>query len=301
MTCVPNAQRSRASALSAWLDGWRRTFRLWPFAIGILALTGGLALGLRSAIQADLGGSVVIASGFLDARPLPPAVAAVVVIHLACWLFLWGGLLDRLAGPRRGGPVGFFAASGLFAFRFLRLAVMSGAAYWLVLMQLHPWIFNVVHPGLMRDVTSEWQAAATRTAGYLVVLAAVAVVAVTMDLARVRTVVEDRRSMLGAVTAAIRFIRRRPAGVVALVTLNVAALLLVLGVWSLAAPGATAGTIVAIGATQAYLLARILTRVSLAASLLALVQAEFPRATDAAPLPEPIWPDAPAATSDDLL
>ena len=54
---------------------------------------------------------------------LPIAIA--VAMYLLAWLFVTGGILDRFARGRPTGAYGFFAASGVFFFRFLRLAVVA--------------------------------------------------------------------------------------------------------------------------------------------------------------------------------
>ena len=58
-------------------------------------------------------------------------------LGLLLWLFLSGGLLDRYARRRRGGARGFFGACGVFFFRFLRLGLLAGLAYALLLGPVH--------------------------------------------------------------------------------------------------------------------------------------------------------------------
>ena len=40
-----------------------------------------------------------------------------------------GGVLDRLARDRRTGSYGFFAACGVYFFRFLRLGAIAAVVY----------------------------------------------------------------------------------------------------------------------------------------------------------------------------
>ena len=58
------------------------------------------------------------------------------------------------------------------------------------------------------------------------------------DYAKVRAVVEDRRSMLSAIGAAAGFIRRNAGAAVMLFLLNFGAFALTIGVYALVAPGA---------------------------------------------------------------
>ena len=100
--------------------------------------------------------------------------------------------------------------------------------------------------------------------------------------------------MIGALGASMRFIRRRPWRVAALYLLNVVALLIVLRLWLQVAPGAAAATWWAFLITQIYLLARVWARLSFIASEIVFFQGELAHA-DYTALPEPVWPDSPAA------
>jgi hypothetical protein len=59
-----------------------------------------------------------------------------------------------------------------------------------------------------------------------------------VDYAKVRAVVEDRRSMVGALVAALRFVRRNAAAVFGLYLLDAAVFVALLIVYALVAPGA---------------------------------------------------------------
>src|SRR4029453_18821834 len=121
------------------------------------------------------------------------------------WSFLTGGALDRLA---RGRPVrapAFFSACGVYFFRFLRLGAAFGAAYWV--------LFRLVFPLVDSGAASEGPPGdATGWHGVLSLLCLLAIVGITIlaDYAKVRAVIEDRISMIGAIAASWRFVRRRP-------------------------------------------------------------------------------------------
>lgn len=221
------------------------------------------------------GGSLAIASRVVNGGPLPGALAAAVAAYLVLWTFLWGGILDRLARDRPIGAAAFFSACATFFFRFVRLAVAIGLAYWLVLAGLRPWL--QVPYGL-----------------YAVSLGAAVAIGLTADFARVRAVVEDRRSMAGAVVAGLRFVRRRPLAVMGLYGLNLLALVTVVAAWFFAAPGASVPPALAWLAALLYLLGRLWVRLALQASYLAYFQSELACAGYTAS-PLPVWPDSPAA------
>src|SRR5690606_10168998 len=94
-------------------------------------------------------------SGLLDGQGPPPEVLGALTLGLLAWLFLSGGLLDRYARRRRVGSRGFFGACGVFLFRFLRLAMLTGIAYALLLGPWHAWLFDGLYAWLTREATAE--------------------------------------------------------------------------------------------------------------------------------------------------
>lgn len=239
------------------------------------------------------GGTLAVLSGLLDGRPLNPTIAAVAAGYIGLWVFLSGGILDRLARGRPVRAFGFFAACGAYFLRFLRLAVVIAPCYWLVLTTLHAWLFDTVYPALTRDLTVEHRALTIRVALYVIFAAALAAVNVVADFAKVRAVVEDRRSALSALAAALRFIRRRPLRVLALYLLNVLAAAVVFRIWMQTAPSASAPAWLALLGGQLFILARIWTKLAFMASEAVFFQGELAHASFTA-APEPIWPDSPS-------
>jgi len=71
-----------------------------------------------------------------------------------------------------------------------------------------------------------------------VFFAILALVNLAIDLAKVRMVVEDRRSVLGAVSAAVRFIRANPRVTIGAYAMNVLTFVFVLALYAGVAPGA---------------------------------------------------------------
>ena len=117
------------------------------------------------------------------------------------------------------------------------------------------------------------------------------------DYAKVRAVVEDRRSMIGALVAAFRFIRQRAADAIGLYLLDGLVFVALLAVYRLIAPGAGgqgfslwAGLLL----TQLYLLARIWVKLVFYASEVSFFQGSLAHAGYAA-APLPTWPHSPSA------
>jgi hypothetical protein len=239
------------------------------------------------------GGTLAVLSGFVDAESLDPTIAAVAAGYVALWVFLSGGILDRLARGRPIRPSAFFAACGSYFLRFARLALVIGPCYWLLFSRVHPWLFRTLYDEWTRDLAAEHQVVAVRVGLYAVFATLLVAVNVVADFAKVRTVVEDRRSVIGALGAAIRFIRRRPARVLALYLLNILATAVVLRLWLQTAPGVGAPTWLALLGGQLYILGRVWAKLAFMASEVVFFQGELAHANFTA-APEPVWPDSPA-------
>jgi hypothetical protein len=246
------------------------------------------------------GGTLAIVNRVVDGGPLPAELMGAIAVSIAVWVFLSGGILDRLARGRRVGTGQFFAACGVYFVRFLRLAIVIGAAYWALFRWLHPFLFERVFHHFTRDMTSERSGAVLRIGLYVAFLLAVAAVNVVADFAKVRAVVEDRRSMASAIGAALRFIRRRPLRVLVLYLLNAVAFAAILRMWMVVAPGAAAPAWWAFVVTEVYLLVRVWARLAFMASEIVFVQGELAHAHYTA-LPARVWPDSPAAEAIDNM
>ena len=227
----------------------------------------------------------------LDAESLAPVLATLVGVQILVSLFLAGGVLDRLARDRAVGAHGFFAACGVWFWRLLRLGVVAAAVYWWLFATVHPWLFESLLPGWTRDLTVERTAFLYRAALYGVFGAGVALVNVVFDYAKIRAVVEDRRSMIGALVAGARFLARHPLQAAALYALNVLACLAVAGAYFLTAPGASSA-LWAFAVGQAYIVLRVMVRLQFVASQTAFFQSRLAHAGYVA-RPSPTWPDSP--------
>jgi hypothetical protein len=236
-------------------------------------------------------------SSVLDARGKVAPVATVVGAYLLVWTFLAGGVVDRFARQRRTRAHGFFAASGVFFFRFLRLAVISGLMYWLLFGVVHEWLFDDMLQKVTRDVNVERTAFLWRAALYAIFGVLLVAANVLFDYAKIRAVVEDRRSMILALLASARFIGRHPGRVFGLYAINALAFLTLMALWAALAPGAGgAGASMWLGflLAQTYLVARLFLKLHFIASQTALFQATLAHAGyTAAPAPE--WPESPSA------
>ncbi len=242
-----------------------------------------------------LGATVTVAtlSRILGGESLPTPLAGAVVVYLIVWIFLSGGIVDRLARARPLGAVTFFALSGAYFFRLLRLAVVAGAAYWFLFRTVHPLLFETLFDRLTRDLASESQALGLLAGLYAVFALLLGLVSLLIDFTRVRLVVEDRRSVLAALGAGLRFVRRRAWRVVGLYALNILVLAIMARLWFQLAIGAGGPEWPALLVSQVYLVARIWGRLAFLGSEVVFFQGELAHAQyTAAPLPR--WPDSAA-------
>jgi hypothetical protein len=197
------------------------------------------------------------------------------------WLFLAGGILDRYARARATRSYEFFTACGVYFGRFLRMAPFIAVVYYALFAVVHPLLFERVYVELTRDVTVERTAFFIRLVLYAVFGALLAVVSVVFDYAKVRAVVEDRRSMIGAMAAGARFARRNATAVVALYVTTGCLFVAVLAIYAIAAPGASstgAGVWIGLLIGQLYLLGRLWIRLVFYASETALFQSRLAHA-----------------------
>jgi hypothetical protein len=236
-------------------------------------------------------------SRVVDARYPPMTLMWLLGGYLALWTFLSGGILDRYARQRPTRAHGFFSACGRLWFRLARLSAVAALVYWLLFNYLHPWMFADVLRDTTRNLGIERSVFLWRLAFYAIFGIVLLTVNVGFDYARIRLVVEDRRSALGALRASLRYIWHHPLQVGALYALNALGFVLLIALWSVAAPGVYGGGLTmwtAFAMGQIYLAARLAVKLHFMASQTALFQSQLAHAGYTA-APTPVWPESPAA------
>jgi hypothetical protein len=235
--------------------------------------------------------------GLLDNLPLATTIAGATAAWMFLWSFLSGGVIDRYARQRPTRAYGFFAACGTHFWRFLRIGVLAWIAYWILFGHVHVWIFESLYPWMTRDMAVERTAFLLRAACYAGFGLLLIVCNLIFDYARIRTVVEDRRSAIGAVVAGARFVRRHPS-TLGLYLLNGFAFLLLALAYALLSPGAPSGGAIWIALLigQLYILLRHYVKLIFYASQTAFFQRALAHVSYTA-APAVVWPDSPAAES----
>jgi hypothetical protein len=152
------------------------------------ALSDGIARAMRA--PAILTGTIALVIVYGLPQDLRHFAGA-----LLLWAFLSGGTLDRYARQRPTRARGFFGACGGHLGAMLRL----GLTLLLVVAAFH------------LIIGGDFPNAYVHEAAFVVALG----LALVLSTAQVRIAVEDRRSALGALLAALRFILHNPAVIVA--------------------------------------------------------------------------------------
>jgi hypothetical protein len=220
-------------------------------------------------------------SAFADGEARPSPLLWLGACYLLLWLYLAGGVLDRYARVRPTRSYEFFTACGVYFVRFLRLAPFIALAYYVLFAVVHPLLLEQLFAELTRDVTRERTAFFVRLALYAIFGMLLVLVSVVFDYAKVRAVVEDRRSMIGAIVAGARFARRNAGAVATLYLLTGCLFVALLLVYAIAAPGARstgAGVWLGVVTGQLYLLGRLWIRLVFLASETALFQGRLAHA-----------------------
>lgn len=259
-----------------WLTGGLLVATILATVPWITAI--GMQIGMRNedAIRRTVidellgwGGTAASLSQVITHEPQEPRTISRVLIYLALWIFLAGGIVDRLARGRALGAAAFFGICGFHLGRFVRLGILAGALYWL-------------------EITAyeRWPASTGVDAVFLVVTIIINLIAM---FAAIRVVVEDRRSVLDAFAASVRFIRRRPARILALYGLTTAAQILLSHPWLWTADLLPASVLVA----AVFMVLSIWARLASLAVMTAFFQGELAHAHYTAG-PTRLWPDSPA-------
>jgi hypothetical protein len=235
-------------------------------------------------IETSLSPSIVGVGAFLDNLEAwfdgglfgtSRGLVAAGVVYAVLWALLLGGVLHRLGGAQGMFRLSeFLSQGGAFFFRFLRLAVLSGILYYLVY-RFSAWLFGRIQESTL-DVTAEKTILGYVAAAALLVLCLLSFVNMAFDYAKIATFKENRRSMLLATLKGFGFVLGN-LGKTLTLYLGLALLgAILLGVYGLVAPGpsqaSAAGVVLAFLVGQAFLVAKLVLRLTFYASEMALYE-----------------------------
>ena len=174
-------------------------------------------------------------SAFIDNTRRPVVIVGAAAVYIVLWIFVAGGIIDRFARDRPTRTVGFFASSGVFFFRFLRLA----AVQWVVYAVLLDPSTRCCSIGSTRTsfTRSRWNA--RRSPCGSPCTSCSAAWSPPGDRLRLREGACGRRrspSMFSAIAEAIRFVGRNAGAAASLFLANFALFVAVIRLYALVAP-----------------------------------------------------------------
>lgn len=259
-------------------------------AIALVALTAALtpALAWRDRLAAaDLGlGGFPFNISPLDYYDLLSSAQAVTLSAFAAlWVFLSGGIIDRLARGTRSSAPRFFAACGACVLPLLRLTLIAALTYAAVLAFVTPALASL----------AEQSGELVQLALYGLLALLLFAISLILDYARVRIVIEDRRSAIGALAASWRLFRahgRRMTGIQALFWLTLVSWIALRGATITGDTHWTSGRAVAV--ITLFAAGELILKLALVGAQVALYQDTLASAGWVARA-EPSWPDDPFA------
>lgn len=193
-------------------------------------------------------------------------VAALGILFGLFWTLMSGGVLEHLArSETRPGQGVFLAACSHYFFRFLRLVMAAGLAYYAIY-RFSMWLFPRIERAT-RDVTVEGTVLTYNVIAAVFVMFLLILVKVTVDYAKISTVVEQRRSMFFAALRGVQFVVTHPIRTLGVYVVMGSLGLLLTAAYYLVVPGvADSGIgliVLALLVGQLYLLLRWFLRISL--------------------------------------
>ena len=212
-------------------------------------------------------------SAMLDGSRRPLALLLPSLLAIVVWSFLWGGALERFAhGSSRSG---FFAAGARTFTRFLVISLLAAAVLVLLYLTIHPLLFGILAPKLEASAGSERAAFMLRSVLYLVFGAVLIVLSLVADYARAAIVMGSAASAIDALREGARFVRGHfgaAATLYVLTGLLFVALMIVYGYVDIYGGSRVTGWR-GIAIAQAYIVARLVIRLTFGASELRLYRA----------------------------
>ncbi len=200
-----------------FVDGCRRLLAVWLLVIALIAL----CLATTTPAIDDL--NVLLSRNFVRQYAIPSFEPEPVSIgrigryfwtwpfYLAAWIFLLGGCLEVLVHRKLFKIRLFVRSCRRYFFRFVRLFLLELCLKGFVLL-LALGIVNADSGGSI---------SAMRPFSLWLSVLLLAITTVVFTYAAIRTIAEDRLSMVGSMVAAARFIKRRFASVVILSLFNI--------------------------------------------------------------------------------
>lgn len=216
-------------------------------------------------------------SSLLDGTRRPVILLVPLAVSMLTWAFLWGAALHRFA---HGSGSGMWRSA---VRTFVPFTLISAAAAAVVLglyVTVHPVLFGPMAARLQDGASTEQGAFTGRVLLYVIFGGLLIVVSLIADYARVSMVVAPARSAGNAIALSWRFLTRYPGSVVVLYLATGSLFVMLMIVYGTleVVGGSQVGGWRAIVIAQAYIVARLVIRLTFGASEVRLYRALAPGA-----------------------
>ncbi len=200
-----------------FINGCRRLLAVWLLVIALIALCLATTTPAIDDLNTLLSRNFVRQYAIPSFDPEPVSIGRISryfwtwPFYLVAWMFLLGGILEALV-HQQISQIGLFVRSCTHYFlRFLRLLLLELCFKGLVLL-IAIELISVDPAGL---ISATWPL-------YLFLsVVLMGLTTIVFTYAAIRTITEDRLSMIGSIIAAARFVKRRIGSVIVLSLLNI--------------------------------------------------------------------------------
>jgi hypothetical protein len=196
-----------------------------------------------------------------------------IALAMVTWAFIWGAALDRFA--HRGQSSTIWRAGARTLLPFIAISALTAALVLLLYYTVHPLLFGVIADRWQMGAATERGVFARRAVLYAIFGSLLAAISIVADYARIQVALAPRMPVTAAIREAWTFVRKH-AGPVCGLYLATGALFVLLLATYLAVEivgdfhvGGWRGIAIA----QAYIIARIVIRLTFGASELRLYRA----------------------------
>lgn len=212
-------------------------------------------------------------SSLLDGTRRPLILLVPVALATAAWAFMWGAALDRFAHGRQASS--FWRAGARTLVPLIAVSALTAALVLLLYYTVHPLLFDVVAERWQMAAGAEHSAFAGRVVLYAMFGSLLVTISVVADYARIRLALAPRMPVTTAIREAWRFVREHTGPVFGLYVATGALFVLLLGAYGAIeiTGGVHVGGWRGIAVAQAYIIARIVIRLTFGASELRLYRA----------------------------
>jgi hypothetical protein len=207
-------------------------------------------------------------SAILDGGRRPLALAGPVILTGVMWAWLWGAILHRFS-IGRSLPLREFVSAGSAHFPgFVMVSVAAALAQLALYLTVHAALFGPVYAALAANTDSERTAFFIRVGLYVMFGTLLVLVSLTADYTRVGLVVTGPSTLRVACATGVGFVRRHLGTVLVLYVMTGALFVRLLVLYGTAEiyGGSRIGGWRGVLVAQAYIVARLVIRLTFAAS-----------------------------------